>query len=248
MSWEQPPPPRARRSAGPAVVGLAVVLALLVAAALYSPGDQWQMLRRMTGLEQRPGEPPTGKTRGPHAFVLTQKGSSEPVGYDPCRPIRYRINPAQAPDDYRTYVDTAVARVSEATGLVFEYDGTTGSRSFFRRTSGRPPVVVAWATEEEVPELADDVAGVAGSVAVETSFGRREYVTGWVVLDADAFSSFFNGPRKLQAVVDHEFGHLVGLAHVKDHDQLMHPSASRTYRFAAGDLQGLRRLGRLPCG
>ncbi|MCP6237408.1 hypothetical protein NL436_28390, partial [Klebsiella pneumoniae] len=77
-----------------------------------------------------------------------------------------------------------------ATGLRFERVGLTENRDV---TTGpfprREPVLIAWATEDEVPDLAGDVAGIGGSVAVGQP-GNLRYVTGRVVLDRDVFDSF----------------------------------------------------------
>ncbi|MDP9497989.1 MAG: M10 family metallopeptidase domain-containing protein [Actinomycetota bacterium] len=44
----------------------------------------------------------------------------------------------------------------------------------------------------------------------------------------------------------HELGHLVGLAHVEDPGQLMHPQG-RIAAYGAGDLRGLAAAGSGPC-
>ncbi len=46
----------------------------------------------------------------------------------------------------------------------------------------------------------------------------------------------------------HELAHLVGLDHVDDDSQLLHPETVRGVTdYAAGDLTGLSRLGQGPC-
>ena len=112
--------------------------------------------------------------------------------------------------------------MSEPSGLRLEVIGETDERPSRtpRTTSGAgwKPVLVAWADEEEVPVLAGDVAGLAGSVVVE-SLGRAQYVTGTVTLDAEAFQRItreLGGDAAAQAIIDHEFGHLVGLDHVDE--------------------------------
>lgn len=239
---------RRRRTVGPATAGLGVVALLLGGAALYSDGDQMQRLRTLTGLETRLGQAPAvPAVGGTHAFMATQPGSDEPVGYSPCRPITYQVNPEGAPDGYQDYVDGAVSRISAATGLVFEYAGTTGSRDFGRRGPGREPVIVAWADEHEVPELAGDIAGIAGSTWREDGSRHRVYVTGQVVLDSATFDNPSHPRRSLQGVVNHEFGHLVGLGHVDDPTELMYDRAAFSGEFGPGDLEGLARLGNIPC-
>lgn len=233
-----------RPTLGPAVAGLGVVAALLAGAAAYSDTTRTES----PWLGKRLGQaPPVGDSGGAYAFMATQPGSDDPVGYSPCRPIYYEVNPEHAPIDHQAYLDAAIGRISAATGLVFEHAGTTDSRDFDRTAVTRAPVLVAWATEAEVPALAGDVAGVAGSTWREEDGRHREYITGQVVLDADTFSSPSHARRSLQAVVDHEFGHLVGLAHVDEPTELMYDEASFLSEFGPGDLEGFARLGNIEC-
>ena len=64
----------------------------------------------------------------------------------------------------------------------------------------------------------------------------------------------FDGPSdgleraNLQAIVDHEFGHLVGLDHVTDPGELMAEVNLGRTSYGPGDLEGLARLGAIPCG
>jgi hypothetical protein len=112
-------------------------------------------------------------------------------------------------------------------------------------------VLVAWQTDAENPALAGDIVGQGGSVAVSLGDSPRVYVTGSVSLDAGQFPDILdrrNGRAIAQGIVLHEFAHLVGLGHVDDEDQLMHPeTVAGVTDFANGDLAGLARLGRGPC-
>ena len=50
-----------------------------------------------------------------------------------------------------------------------------------------------------------------------------------------------------QAILDHEFGHLVGLDHVHDKDELMNEENLGLTSYGPGDLEGLARLGDIAC-
>lgn len=200
-------------------------------------------------LAEAPGIPDTD---GSYQFTATQPGGVTPVSYNPCRPIRYAVNPSHAPDGYASLVETAVEHISEATGFVFEYVGESGSRAFEPVVIGSAtsiPVLIAWAPEDEVDRLSGDTVGIGGSVKVELHPGFDQYVTGVVVLEAEHFDDLADrGDRAhAQAIVDHEFGHLVGLDHVDDTGELMNAENLGRTEFGIGDLEGLARLGNVTC-
>ena len=203
------------------------------------------------------GVPPAPAEGGAHAFALTQADGTTPVAYDPCRVVHYAIRPDGSPDGGEELVHVAVARVGQVTGLVFVYDGPTDEAPSPERPAFQPdrygdrwaPVLVAWQTEGENPALAGDTVGEAGSLAVSLGDGPRVYVTGTVSLDAGQFPQIAaDSPATASGIVLHELGHLVGLDHVDDDSQLLHPeTVPGVTDYAAGDLTGLSRLGQGPC-
>ncbi len=243
-----------RRTTNPVLPALLVTTVVMAALVAFSPGAQFSALRGVLGWDQdRLGEAPdVPRGQGSFEFSRTQRGG-EPVGYNPCDPVRLVVNPEGAPAGYEVLLDTAIRRTSAATGLQLELVGTTDDRDFERHLGGpsqTPPVLVAWASEQEFPELADDVAGAAGSTAVKVAPGRLGYVTGVVVLDREAFATYATNPmgqRYAQAVLDHEFGHLVGLSHVQDRGELMHGENVGVTSYGPGDREGLARLGSIDC-
>ena len=56
-----------------------------------------------------------------------------------------------------------------------------------------------------------------------------------------------DGVATARAILLHELGHVLGLAHVSDPTQLMYPQQSDVDDFAAGDLAGLVRLASGEC-
>ena len=200
------------------------------------------------------GAPPRVATGvGSHDFMVRQPHDrTQPVAYDPCRPVRYQVDADLAPRGADRLVTQAVAAVSRATGLVFEYDGPTDRLpSPEEQGADRHPVVISWTTPSAVPGLAGPTVGLGGSTARTQPFvDELEYVTGSVLLDAPALSELLeraDGERLARAVVMHELGHLVGLAHVDDPDELMAEQNSGLLGFGPGDREGLALLGSGRC-
>jgi hypothetical protein len=243
----------AKRSLSPMVAAAAMILALLA----FAFGA-----RLISGLVESwhsytPGRVyPTPKIHdgdGAFAFVSTQRDGVTPVTYNPCVPIRLEINPENAPPDYRKLVEKAIVHTSEATGFEFDIVGTTGSRRQNQQVSiggAPPPVLVVWSDAEETPDLAGNIAGLGGSTRIEVRPNFEQYVTGTVILDRAAFDDLAerHDSRHAQAIIDHEFGHLVGLNHVKDRRELMFKDNVGQTGYGPGDLEGLARLGNVPCG
>ncbi|WP_241175727.1 matrixin family metalloprotease [Modestobacter sp. KNN46-3] len=203
-----------------------------------------------------PLAPPVGG--GTHQFAQLQDDGMTPIAYDPCRPVHYVVRPDNAPVGGDLLISDAVAQISAVTGLQFVDDGATDEAPSDQRDPFQPdrygdrwaPVLVIWDTVAEQPDLAADVAGLAGSLAVSSGDRPGVYVTGLVELDAAQFTEVLSGPggqAVARAIVVHEFAHLVGLDHVDDPTQLTYPTTSAVLDFAAGDLTSLSRLGAGAC-
>lgn len=228
------------------------MLTVVVVAAYLSLGNGplSTRFRGAIGLDDRMNPVVAATTTGPHAFLDIQS-DGEPVGFSPCDPVRYVVNPTGAPRRWRQHVDTAIAEVERRTGLAFDDLGTTDDRDFGRRIddSGPSPVLIGWADESEVGDLADDVAGVGGPTMV-TVGGIKVYVTGSVVLDRDATAKLErtrDGDAMHVALLLHELGHLVGLDHVDDAGELMYPDGIARTGYGPGDLEGLAAVGAGRC-
>lgn len=211
-----------------------------------------------TGSETRrlPAVPVT--TAGQYAFMFPGDNGQGPVRYDPCRPVDWVLNPAGMPKGVQAMVNAAVASVSKATGLEFRYDGTTTEVPSFDRQlfqerygPGFAPVIIGFATEQQVPDLAGSVTGLGGSSAVYGAYGDQRFLrSGVVIMDAQdlqRLQATAFGARVAQAVIEHELGHVVGLAHVHSDTELMHASNQRITGWGPGDLAGLAIAGAGPC-
>jgi hypothetical protein len=195
---------------------------------------------------------------GAYEFMALQADGVTPVAYDPCRPIHYVVRSGNAPLGGDQLIQDAVARISAVTGLQFVFDGSTDENPSEQRALFQPdrygdrwaPVLISWDTVAERPDLAAEIAGMGGSVSVSFGNGPSVYVTGGVALDAAQFADILSRPggaADARAIVLHELGHVLGLAHVSDRAQLMYPEQSGVDDFAAGDLTGLAQLGAGEC-
>ena len=197
-------------------------------------------------------------------YKLHRMSDGSVIRWDPCKTIVWRFNPRQAPTGALKDVKTAFAKISKVSGLTFRYGGTTSTlpRSSYgmNRSSGlkRLPLVVAWAqpgTGTGHSDLAN--GGVAGRGGFVYTYGyasggklRPEIVTGYVVLSTKYKwlpSGFADGKSRRGGLLLHEIGHAVGLDHVNDTKMIMNPMLTRWNSFGAGDVVGLKRVGR-PAG
>src|SRR4051812_44488802 len=153
---------------GLVALGIALVLAAGMVLAVPALVPAW--LRSAVGLgPHRLAAAVDSTSAGRYSFVAHQSGDrTAPVAWDPCRPIRYVVNPAGGPPDAVGLARDAAARVAQASGLVLEYAGESGARPQWDSPvtpifdNLRRPVLISWATPEEVPQLKGDVAGIGG--------------------------------------------------------------------------------------
>lgn len=251
-------------------VGALALSGFLVGGGTWDP-TEWFAQRAYVEIDGRPvaiprPEPAEGRLRAPvpaetvgeHAFLHTDDAGN-PIGYDPCRPVRFVVRPDGMPASGRALIDEAVQVVAEAAGLVLEDVGDTDEMPAVERRLIQPerygegwaPVLIAWADETEMPELAGEVAGVGGSAAVPGANGRGQWLAaGRVVLDRDDIAGMLarsGGHAQARAIVVHELAHVLGLDHVGDPDELMHPVSSTRTDLGPGDRQGLALLGQVAC-
>ncbi len=204
--------------------------------------------------------PPVPAGTGDVRFMAMQDDNSgNPVAFDPCREMHYVIRPQPGPPGARLLLSEGLAELSRATGLVLVSDGITDEAPSDERPTELPrygpgyaPVLIAWSNEEESPDLAGYIAGFSGGQGVTSTVpGSRRYVSGQMVLDSTDFRRILERPggrAVARAIILHELGHLVGLAHVSDRSQIMFSeSTPKVTGYQHGDLTGLSRLGQGPC-
>ena len=213
------------------------------------------------GFEEQPeplGQPETpAHASGSYKFLATNDDGT-PVGYSPCRPLHYVVNAALEPEGATRLVEDAIDTMSRATGIKFINDGPTAeapspSRAPYQKESYGErwaPLLIAWTTPEQSPQLKGPVIGTGGSTHFSFGDGPRSFVTGSLELDSPQITEDLrkaSGAGYATAVILHELGHVMGLEHVDDPLQLMYPEIGTPDGLADGDLNGLRELGRAQC-
>ena len=169
--------------------------------------------------------------------------------WDPCAgPITYRVNPRHLPRHGLGDIRRAFAQISAASGLRFSYVGRTSfvphrkGQSRLVNPPGRADAHIAWTTPRVAPSLRA-AAGYGGAAWGGKNSALRN---GTVVLDITDYMGRTAKQRRTNrmTLLLHEFGHLVGLTHVGDRRQIMHPGTyPRRALYAAGDLRGLAAVG-----
>ncbi len=213
------------------------------------------------GIEEQ--DEPLGRPQRPAAAsssyrFLAMNDDGTPVGYSPCRPLHYVVNAALAPEGAERLVEDAIRTISRATGIRFVDDGSTAeapspSRIPYQQDAYGDrwaPLLIAWTTPEQAPQLAGPVIGTGGSTHFSFGDGPKSFVTGSLELDAPQIAqdlSRTDGAAYATAVILHELGHVMGLEHVDDPVQLMYPEIGAPDGLAAGDLNGLYELGSSQC-
>lgn len=204
---------------------------------------------------ERVGAPlPAPAGEGGYRFERTQPDGVTPVAWDPCRPIHYVVS-GTAPAGEAGVITSALTEVSRLTGFRFVNDGATTEPANPDRAPYQPglygrrwaPVLIAWTTPTQVPALAGNVIGLGGGTALRFDTSASTYVSGIVYLDKRQYTTSLTRARKsghirvvLRAVVLHEVGHLLGLAHVTDPNSVMYPETSLTATdYSSGDRRGL---------
>ena len=193
---------------------------------------------------------------GSYTFQMHQPGDpGTPVTFSSCKPIRveFNLDGVDHPEVVQRMLFSAMGEVSAASGLNLQYAGPTTRRPVWNDPTltlegGVWPVLVAFATPDELPEMRG-AAGRGGGTAF-TNGTRTTYRTGIVVLETDYFNGLhdrFRGLEHGRATMIHEFGHLLGLGHVRDRGEVMNKDGHGVTELGPGDRRGLAVLGNGPC-
>lgn len=196
---------------------------------------------------------PTASAVGAYSLHFNTDGSL--VRWNPCQPITWKANLALAPVGALEEIQTAVNRLAAATGMTFQFGGTTNvipNDAWLHGKADARTIVVAWTSKEATDLFADTADGEGGWYEQGTSANGEvwtwQIVRGYVLMDVGGtvdYAAGFGAGVSRGALLMHELAHAVGLSHVDDATQLMYPTLSRATvaDYGSGDLLGLGKVG-----
>ncbi len=197
-----------------------------------------------TGVRDRVRDLVDPGEHGEHAFLIDARNGGG-VGWDPCTPIRYAVNPEDAPEDWERIVDSAVRLAADASGFELEYVGTSEARPVQGPSQRGVPLLISWADPDEVPELAGSTVGVTFPQGV-VKRARSYYFSSAVALDEEQLATLSDEQEPVMRLA-HELGHVLGLDDVDDEGELMNEEYVGQDGFGPGDREGLREVHDVPC-
>lgn len=205
-----------------------------------------------------------------YSFLFVTKDGCQPVRFNPCQPVRYALNRRSASDADVADLLGAIDRVAAAAGLEFQRVGDTDEDArLVPRPRRQPdgtlawaPVVIGWSHLGSGDGLRGRNDQGASPGVVVGGGGRPEIaddviVTGNLILNLDAVTDTdtrtpvphgFGRGVNWGRIMLHELAHVIGLGHVESRTSIMNEDLTsqslNSADWGAGDLRGLRQLGR----
>jgi hypothetical protein len=176
---------------------------------------------------------------------------SKPMRWLACKPIEYRINPTDMPAGMTGTVQHAMRLIARQTGVPFRYAGRT-SHTFPSTAHARTPTIYL-AFTSRARDAGQTFGGSGGEIGVGgpaaawySSSGRTvEAITyGRVLLSSRFAGARTGGGVSWQALLLHEVGHALNLAHSDDPASVMHPALTRATpgRYTPAEVRALRQV------
>lgn len=229
-----------------AVLGLAVVAAPAAAPAAIASE------RTATASAVRTASTTASAQASGSPFELTSSSNpGKPIRWLACTPIEYRINPASMPSGMTATVRHAMDVLAKQTGVRFRYAGRTSHTYASTSHADTPTIYLAFTKKTRVAGqpfgVAGGAIGLGGPAGAAYSDGTRtiEAMTYGRVL----LSSRFDGARTgagatWQALILHEVGHALNLAHRGGAASMMSPvlTSASPATFTAAEVRSLKKV------
>lgn len=233
------------------VVRTVLGFALIVAAVAGYVWVQGSPGREPSTAKPAVAAPLPGPAADPAGFKFLQVDAktAAPIRFNPCQTVQYVVNPDGAPAGGLTAVNQAIGAISQATGIQFASAGITSETGGAERPNYQPsygqtwaPVLIAWKHLGKADGADHGFAGVGGPQAPVLAGTTYEYVSGFVLMNADDPVP----ANLLRPILMHELGHVMGLDHVSLPQDIMDPAGTVTpnQTWGPGDLAGLQKVGK----
>ena len=209
-----------------------------------------------------PGQPapPTTTTTVPPVgqFAYLSDFGSKPPYVSTCKPVKFVIRKAGGPPNGDQLVLEAIQRLSDVTGLKFEWKGFTDAvwqwnqrRTIYSWEDQQEPLLIGWATVAEAPDFGNKpeygggAVGLGGPLTSKRPDGQVAIIGGAAMLRSGAPEvAAFGSGQTMGNVLLHELGHAFGLDHVNAVTEQMNPvnTDEAPDGYGPGDLKGLQGI------
>ncbi|GAB2854717.1 matrixin family metalloprotease [Nocardioides pacificus] len=162
----------------------------------------------------------------------------------PCEPITWAYNELGSYAGSFADVQRSFERISEHTGITFEYVGPSARVPFTGDSRSASDILIGWGTEATNSSLRGSVIGIGGPSGWHSGLYNAQ-----VLLDSDGIPFARPGHEAgwgftWGQVMVHEILHGLNLGHARGPEQIMAPMISNDhFDFGAGDISGMKAIG-----
>ena len=182
-----------------------------------------------------------------YTFIGVAKG--QPVRWNPCQPIGYKIAFSGISTNEAAYITFALNQVAAAAGLTFQSEGPTDvipqADNWPAHDLAKTDLVFAFATRTRGPLFSSILTGAETVGYGGPRGGSTSWTSAGVVIDKNIFSKWHLTVTQRKELYMHELAHAIGLGHSAVTGNIMFPGYYPTFpHWGSGDIAGLRQLGR----